>query len=93
MLSRNSRYVNVGQDALEVGDRKVPYIKMRLVPEPVASQTVHVVGAVERPDHLADRYYRDPERFWRLCDANLVMWPNDLVREVGRAIVVPPPEA
>jgi hypothetical protein len=93
MLSRNSRYANVPQGALEVGDRKVPYIKMRPVPEPAASQFVHVVGAGERPDHLAYRYYRDPERFWRLCDANRIMWPNDLVREAGRAIVVPPPEA
>ena len=93
MLSRTSRYVNAPQGALDVGDRKVPYIKMRPVPEPAASQIVHVVGAGERPDHLAYRYYRDPERFWRLCDANRIMWPNDLVREAGRAIFVPPPEA
>jgi hypothetical protein len=92
MFQRNSRYANVPEDTLEVGGREVRYIKVRAIPEP-GSQVTHVVSAGERPDHLAYRYYRDPERFWHLCDANRVMWPDDLVGEVGRAIVVPPPEA
>ena len=93
MFAKNSRYASVPEDTLEVDGRKIPYLKVRSVPEPAASQIVHVVGVGERPDHLAYRYYRDSERFWRLCDANRVMWPNDLVREAGRAIFVPPPEA
>ena len=93
MFQRTSRYANVPVDTLEVGGREVRYVKARAVPETGPQQTVHVVGEGERPDQLAYRYYRDPERFWRLCDANRVMWPDDLVGEVGRVIIVPQPEA
>ena len=93
MFQRQSRYANVQEETLDVGGREIRYIKVRPIPETTGSQTTHVVGAGERPDQLAYRYYRDPERFWRLCDSNHVMWPDDLVGEVGRAIFVPPPEA
>ena len=46
----------------------------------------------ERLDHIAQRVYQDPEIFWRICDANLALWPPDLVAEPGRIIKVPPAE-
>ncbi|MEQ1892526.1 MAG: hypothetical protein ABL998_08305 [Planctomycetota bacterium] len=49
----------------------------------------HKVTPQERVDHLAQRYYRAPERFWRICDANLVPWPPDLVAEPGAVIHIP----
>ena len=52
----------------------------------------HIVGDGERPDTLADRYLNDPEQFWRICDANAVMAPNELTQTVGRVvrITLPP---
>jgi len=49
----------------------------------------HIVSQGERLDYIAHRFYRDPERFWRICDANRVMWPDDLVAEPGRTILIP----
>jgi len=36
--------------------------------------------------------FRDAERFWRICDANVAMWPEDLVSEPGRVIGIPASE-
>ena len=37
-------------------------------------------------------FRRDPERFWRICDANQAMWPDELTAEAGRMLLIPPPE-
>jgi hypothetical protein len=44
----------------------------------------------ERLDNIAFLAYREPDRFWRICDANLAMWPADLVADVGDRILIPP---
>ena len=64
---------------------------MRLIPE-TRSLVAHLVSKGERLDHLAYRYFRDPELFWRLCDANRTMWPDDLTAESGKRILIPSPE-
>ncbi len=51
----------------------------------------HLVIEGERLDHIADTYYHDPERFWRICDANRAGWPPDLL-EVGAIILIPTSE-
>src|SRR3712207_7493402 len=51
------------------------------------STLVHVVAQDERLDQLAFLAYREPDRFWRIADANLAMWPPDLVERVGRALL------
>ena len=50
------------------------------------------MASEERLDHIAQRFYRDPERFWRIADANRAMWPDDLVAEPGRTIRIPTSE-
>ena len=52
----------------------------------------HRVQGGERPDHIAHRYFRDSQRFWRLCDANETLWPDELVSEPGRKIRIPSTE-
>jgi hypothetical protein len=52
----------------------------------------HMVVEGDRLDLIAYDRYRDPERFWRICDANVTMWPEDLVSEPGRVIGIPPAE-
>lgn len=40
----------------------------------------------ERPDLLAARTLRQPELFWRVCDANDVMQPFELTSRSGRRV-------
>jgi hypothetical protein len=42
-------------------------------------------------DSIAFDRFRDPERFWRICDLNRAMWPDDLL-EVGASLLIPPAE-
>lgn len=46
----------------------------------------------DRPDNLASQYFGDPELFWRLCDANEGMHPNELIETVGRKLRITLPE-
>lgn len=92
MFFRGSRYANVGEHQITDGKgRVIRYKKTRFIPATQA-QMGHMVSQGERLDHIAFRYYRDPERFWRICDANRAMWPPELVAEAGRTILIPPLE-
>jgi len=50
------------------------------------------VVAGERLDIIAGAELGDPLAFWRLCDANDAMRPDDLTAEVGRRLRVTLPE-
>lgn len=89
MFAKGSRYETV--DDAELTDeqgRILRYKKARFIPDAEA-RFGHLLSQGERLDHLAYRTYRDPERFWRICDANEAMWPDDLVAEAGRRILIP----
>lgn len=92
MFFKGTRYATVGEH--EITDSKGQirrYKKIRFIPE-TRPQRGHAVQDGERLDHIAYRYYRDAERFWRICDANRAMWPDALVAEVGRTILIPASE-
>jgi hypothetical protein len=92
MFFKGSRYQIVA--TVEFTDRTgraIRYKRARLIPETGATES-HLLIAGERLDHLAYRYYRDPERYWRICDANRAVWPGDLVAEPGRRILIPSAE-
>ena len=90
MFFKGSRYAGVGEHEItDSRGRTLRYKKVRFI-EPTLEQTRHGVRQGERLDHIAHRYYRDAERFWRICDANVAMWPPDLVSEPGRSIIIPP---
>jgi nucleoid-associated protein YgaU len=40
----------------------------------------------DRLDNLAARYLGDPEQFWKICDANNVLRPDELTEEIGRVV-------
>lgn len=75
----------------DAAGRPAPYKAMRLITTPRAVQG-HRVQQGERLDHVADRYFSDPERFWRICDANTALWPDDVVAEPGAVIAIPTSE-
>lgn len=90
MFFKGSRYATVAEHEItDRNGRTIRYKGIRFIPETKA-RAVHTVSQGERLDHIAHRYYKDPERFWRICDANDVMNPDDLVEEPGKKIVIPP---
>ncbi len=92
MFFKGSRYADVGEDQIaDSNGREIRYKTIRFIPE-TRAQMGHIVSQGERLDHIAHRYFRDPERFWRICDANRALWPDDLVAEAGRKILIPASE-
>jgi len=89
---KGSRYANL--PVLHTTDsrgREVAYKATRFIRESdFVSGRLVVEG--DRLDRIAFDHYRDAERFWRICDANVTMWPEDLLREPGRVIGIPPAE-
>lgn len=89
MFFKGSRYEKVGTH--EISDARgnvVKYKRIRFIPETPAILQ-HTVVQEERLDLIAHQYYRDPELFWRICDANKAMLPDELVAEAGRRILIP----
>ncbi|WP_210586477.1 hypothetical protein [Streptomyces sp. GESEQ-35] len=96
---RTSRYhdAEIGVHRLPDGT-EVRYAKRRLLPPLDEQETQgtqgtqpHVVGAGERPDLLAQRYFGDPGQWWRIADANPVLDPGELTDEAGRTVEIPGP--
>lgn len=66
----------------------VAFVKRRFVPPPASFALIqeHEVVAGDRLDNLAAHYLGDPLLFWRLCDANAAMRPDELTAEPGRRL-------
>jgi hypothetical protein len=93
MFFKGSRYAKVpDQELTDASGRTIRYKGTRFIP-PTAAQVGHIITDGERLDLIAYYYYRDPERFWRICDCNEVMDPDELNRAVGRKIGIPSSEA
>lgn len=91
----NSRYHAVATAKLTTADgRQIVYLRRRLVPAPEQFSVVqeHFVVAGDRLDNLAAKYLGDPEQFWRLCDANGVIVPDQLVEVIGGVIKITLPQ-
>ena len=90
MFFKGSRYEKVRDAELtDISGRVIKYKRIRFIPETPAIQQ-HTVVQGERLDLIAHKYYRDPDLFWRICDANKAMLPDELVTEAGRQILIPP---
>lgn len=72
----------------------VTYLKRRFVPAPenLALLQWHQVVQGERLDNIAAKYLSDPEQFWRLCDANRALRPQELTETIGRKLRITLPE-
>lgn len=61
-------------------------------PGPATPVLEHTLGAWDRPDQLANYYYGDPHRWWRLLDANPEwLFAGDLLEAsvVGQVLLIP----
>lgn len=97
MFDTTSRYANCEIATLitkeaDGSTREVRYVRRRFIP-PAEGMTVlveHTVTQGERLDNITAKYLGDPTQFWRICDANEVMSPEEL-EEIGRAIKIAMP--
>jgi hypothetical protein len=90
-----SRYHGINTATMETSDVKtVIYLRRRFLPSPERFTLLqeHMVSEGDRVDNLANQYLGDPEQFWRMCDANNVMHPDELTETIGRRIRITLPE-
>jgi len=91
----SSRYHETPVAKMTMPDgREIAYLKRRLVPPPESFALLHehAVSEGERLDHIAAHYLGDPEQFWRICDANGAIRPDELIEAIGRRIRITLPE-
>ena len=90
-----SRYFGIETTTIETRDGKsYAYLKRRFVPRPERFATLqeHVVVEGDRLDNITARYLGDAQQFWRVCDANRAMRPEELTEELGRRLRITLPE-
>jgi len=95
MFSITSRYYNIEQLEHQTPDgRKIVYLRRRFVPPPDRFDLLieHSVSEGERLDNITALYLSDPEQFWRLCDANGAIRPDELTEVIGRRLRITLPE-
>jgi nucleoid-associated protein YgaU len=90
MFARGSRYERVPNEVyVDARGREVPYKLLRLLPAALPAVQSHTVVAGDRLDLIAHTYLGDPELFWRICDANTALRPEELTDELGRLLSIP----
>jgi hypothetical protein len=97
MFDPTSRYVSLETTTIEVpdpdgGTREIRYVRRRVIPSAEDATTLveHTVAQGERLDRITARYAGDPTQFWRICDVNNVLKPEEL-EETGRVIDIAVP--
>lgn len=70
MFSKISRYKKLtGIVTTDARGRSLESKRIRLLPE-VPGTFIHTIEENDRADHLAYKYYKQPLKWWRICDAN-----------------------
>jgi hypothetical protein len=70
MFSKTSRYRKLPDVATaDAKGRSLRSKALRPLPQ-VSGEFFHTVEEIDRLDHLAFKYYRQPQKWWRICDAN-----------------------
>jgi hypothetical protein len=70
MFSKISRYRKLPDEVtVDVNGRRLESKSLRLLPE-VTGTFLHNIEDSNRLDQLADKYYKQPRKWWRICDAN-----------------------
>lgn len=62
--------------------KTIVYLKRRFLPpaDRFALLSEHVVTEGERIDNITATFLTDPDQYWRICDANSVMHPQEAER-------------
>ena len=94
-LSAASRYHNNDTAKYKTPSGKtIIYLQRRFLPPSARFSLLqeHVVSDDERLDNITAHYLGDPEQFWRICDANDAMRPDELTETIGRRLRITLPE-
>jgi hypothetical protein len=95
VISPTSRYYLIPTATYETPDGEaIVYLRRRLAPPPedLALLEEHTVALGERLDTIAAARLGDPEQFWRICDANRALRPDELTATVGRRLRITLPQ-
>ena len=95
LFAANSRYQAIDTATTkDSAGRTVTYLRRRFLPQPAQLSQVqqHPVVQGDRLDVIAARYMGDPELFWRICDANAGMRPEDLTATSGATLRICMPQ-
>jgi len=95
MFESTSRYYNLSTLSYTEKDGRVTLYKERRFLPQGKSLPLLVEVTVEQSDRLDLIAYRtlgNPEQFWRVCDANDAMRPEELEEEIGRRLLIPLPQ-
>lgn len=88
MFSSTSRYASVADATYQdANGKQFSYKLLRLIPT-APTLLMHTVVQEDRLDLLSNTFYSDPEQFWRICDANVAMRPDDLI-QIGAQLQIP----
>jgi hypothetical protein len=94
MFDPNSRYHTLPTATLTVlkwdgKPTEIRYVQRRFIPSTDRETLIqeHIFTQGERLDNITARYLDDPTLFWRICDTNLVLVPEEL-EQVGRVIKI-----
>jgi hypothetical protein len=93
VFNPTSRYV--GQPIsgwVDRDGRTRPYLSLREVPAarlPRREDPIHIVSDGDRLDRVTWQHLGDPELFWRFCDANGALQPDELAAVPGRRLLIP----
>jgi hypothetical protein len=97
MFPVTSRYYNIEVATMQTADgRTVSYLRRRFLPNgtPAIALATYTVVQGDRLDNVTARFIGDPEQFWRVCDANNAMRPDDLTDEsqISHSLIIPLPQ-
>jgi len=86
-----SRYSGIALSTLQTLGGPVAYVKRRFLPSSTQIGPVQYYSVTQgdRLDTIAARYLGDPTQFWRICDANGALLPQDLTATPGTALAIP----
>jgi hypothetical protein len=95
MFEHTSRYYSLETARFVMADgREVRYVRRRFLPREAGPLLAEVtVTEGDRLDVITFRTLGDPLHFWRICDANNALNPDDLTAEVGRTLWITMPQA
>jgi len=91
LFDQTSRYEKCKDTKIETDDEKIiAYKKRRFLPPSEKMQIQYMVSVVakDRLDNISAKIISDPEQFWRICDANNAIHPEELVSTPGRMLKI-----
>ena len=91
----SSRYADIEVATLTLPDgTRIVHLRRRFAPPSDRFELLeeHSVASGDRLDNVAALYFDDPEQFWRICDANDAMRPEELIETAGRRLRITLPE-